>query len=63
MSISRCLRSGAGRLAKKPWARWLALVVGGLGLVNFPIGTAVGAYSLWLLLPESAADYFKGGAV
>ena len=55
------LLAGAALLAKKPWARLLTMIVGGLGLVNFPIGTALGVYSLWLLLPETAEDYFKGG--
>ena len=53
--------AGAALLAKKPWARLLTMIVGGLGLVNFPIGTALGIYALWLLLPETAAEYFKGG--
>ena len=53
--------AGAALLAKKPWARLLTMIVGGLGLVNFPIGTALGIYALWLLLPETAGAYFKGG--
>jgi hypothetical protein len=53
--------AGAGLLAKKPWSRLLTLIVSGLGLINFPIGTALGVYALWLLLPETAAEFFKGG--
>ncbi len=38
--------------------RVLTLVFSVLGLLNFPIGTAIGAYSLWALLrqqPQAAA--------
>ena len=34
------------------------MVVGFLGLVNFPLGTAIGIYTFWVLLQDSAADYF-----
>lgn len=29
-----------------------------LNLVNFPIGTIIGIYTLWVLFQDSAADYF-----
>jgi hypothetical protein len=35
------------------------MVVGFLGLVNFPIGTAIGIYTFWVLLQGEAADYFS----
>ena len=38
----------------KPWARALGLVVGFLALLRFPLGTALGAYTIWVLLPESS---------
>jgi hypothetical protein len=53
------LAAGYGLLTRKPWARMLALVVGVLGLVNFPLGTAIGIYALWLLLQPGAAEYFQ----
>ena len=52
------LLAGYGLLAKKPWARILAIVVGILGLVNFPIGTAIGIYTFWVLTQETATEYF-----
>jgi hypothetical protein len=52
------LAAGYGLVTRKPWARVLAIVVGILGLLNFPIGTAIGLYSLWVLFPARAADYF-----
>jgi hypothetical protein len=33
-------------------------VVGVLNLINFPIGTLIGLYTLWVLMQESASDYF-----
>ena len=50
--------AGIGLLARKGWGRILAIVVGILNLVNFPIGTVVGLYTLWVLLQDSAYDYF-----
>jgi hypothetical protein len=52
------LLAGYGLLKRKPWARVLALVLGVLDLVNFPIGTAIGVYTLLVLLQQSATDYF-----
>ena len=45
---------GWGLLAKKSWARIVVLIVGILNLPTFPLGTALGIYTLWVLLkPES----------
>jgi len=52
------LVAGAGLLARKTWARILAIVVGILGLVNFPIGTVIGAYTLFVLMQDAAPEYF-----
>jgi hypothetical protein len=48
--------AGYGLLRRKAWGRILAMVVGFLGLVNVPLGTAIGIYTFWLLLQDSAAD-------
>ncbi len=50
--------AGWGLLRRKAWSRILALVVGILGLINFPFGTAIGIYTLWVLLQPEAPDYF-----
>ena len=39
------LLAGYGLLTRKPWARILAIVVGILSLLNFPVGTAIGLYT------------------
>lgn len=51
--------AGWGLLKRKQWARILALVIGFLSLMNFPLGTLVGVYTFWVLLfYEQASDYF-----
>lgn len=50
--------AGIGLLSHRPWGRYLAIVVGLLNLVNFPIGTLIGVYTLWVLMQQSANDYF-----
>ncbi len=52
------LVAGLGLLKRKSWARILALVLAVLSLVNFPIGTAVSIYALWVLLQTEVSDYF-----
>jgi hypothetical protein len=52
------LLAGYGLLTRKPWARVLAIVVGILNLVNFPVGTAIGLYTLWVLTQPTATEYF-----
>lgn len=50
--------TGIGLLKRKPWARIAAAVLGIINLTNFPLGTAVGVYTLWILLQNEAADHF-----
>jgi hypothetical protein len=52
------LAAGFGLLTHKPWARTLAIVIGILSLLNVPIGTAIGIYALWVLVPRHARTYF-----
>jgi len=50
--------AGWGLLDRQPWARVLALVLGCLNLIDMPFGTALGIYTLWVLLPaESEQEY------
>ena len=52
------LVAGVGLLARKSWARILAIAVGILGLVNFPIGTVIGMYTLFVLMQDAATEYY-----
>jgi hypothetical protein len=54
--------AGYGLLKRKPWARILAIVVGILNLINFPVGTAIGLYTLWVLTQPAATEYFAAPA-
>ena len=56
------LIAGYGMLTHKPWARIMALVLGFLGMVNFPVGTAIGIYAFWVLTQPAATDYFAAPA-
>jgi hypothetical protein len=40
---------------RESWARIVALILGVVALVHFPIGTALGIYTLWVLLPNDVA--------
>jgi hypothetical protein len=52
------LLAGWGLLQSQPWARMLAIVLGFLSLLDLPFGTALGIYTLWVLLPaQSEAEY------
>ena len=52
-----------GLYERKVWARPLGLIIGFLALVRFPLGTALGAYTIWVLLPEVSAREFEQIAV
>jgi glucose uptake protein GlcU len=51
--------AGWGLLQHEEWARVFALVVGFIALLNVPIGTALGIYTLWVLLPSQSAEQYK----
>lgn len=52
--------AGIGLFRRKEWARILTLVISVIDLVNFPIGTAVGVYSIWALVqPDVVAQFSK----
>jgi zinc transporter ZupT len=57
------LAAGYGLLTHKPWARILAIVVGVLSLLNFPLGTIIGIYTFLVLMQPAAADYFATPAL
>lgn len=48
------LAGGIGLLNQKSWAWVLVLIGGCLSLLSFPVGTALGVYTIWALLkPET----------
>jgi hypothetical protein len=57
------LVTGWGLLKLRPWARIVGIVLAVIGLVNFPIGTAVGVYALWVLLTKETERLFNAAPV
>jgi hypothetical protein len=51
--------AGWGLLQREPWARVVALVLGFISLFNIPFGTAVGVYTLWVLLPAQSQQEYE----
>jgi len=50
--------AGWGLLQREPWARIVALVLAFISLFHIPIGTAIGVYTMWVLLPgQSQQEY------
>lgn len=47
------LIAGWGLLNNKSWAMLLALIVGCLRLFSFPIGTAIGIYTIWVYVEDN----------
>jgi hypothetical protein len=53
---------GIGLLKRKNWARILVLIISCLDLLNIPIGTALGIFSIWVLLHDDVAPLFAPAA-
>jgi hypothetical protein len=53
------LFAGIGMLQHAAWSRMLTLIVGVISLLSFPFGTALGVYSLWVLLSPGAELEFQ----
>lgn len=50
--------AGWGLYNRREWARILTLILSVIGIFNFPFGTAIGIYSIWVLIqPESVASF------
>jgi len=49
---------GIGLLNHYPWARILVLILGILNLIKIPIGTALGIYTIWVLLNDETEKLF-----
>jgi len=53
------LAAGGGLLQRASWARILALIAGFLALLNIPFGTALGIYTIWVLLVGDAEKQYQ----
>jgi hypothetical protein len=54
------LVAGWGMLTYRPWARILNIVLSILDLFSIPVGTALGAYSLWVMFHPETVALFEG---
>jgi hypothetical protein len=53
------LIAGWGLLERQPWARMLAIVLACFSLLSMPFGTALGIYTLVVLLPAKAEQEYR----
>jgi hypothetical protein len=51
--------AGWGLLQREPWARILVLILAFVSLISPPFGTALGVYTLWVLLPARAEEEYE----
>jgi hypothetical protein len=54
--------AGWGLLEFQPWARMYTLVLGFIALLFPPFSTALGIYTLWVLLPEQSEREYRAMA-
>jgi len=50
---------GIGLLKWRPWSRILVLILGCLNLFSIPFGTALGIYTIWVLMDDESAELFR----
>ena len=52
--------AGWGLLNRQPWARLIAIITGVISLFfEIPFGTALGVYTLWVLLPSHSEQEYE----
>ena len=50
---------GLGLIHRRPWARTTAIILAALALFHPPAGTALGIYTLWVLLADEHGDEYR----
>ena len=50
---------GIGLFKRKEWARILVLILSAIELLNIPFGTALGVYSIWILVQNETVQLLK----
>lgn len=53
---------GIGLFSYSAWARILVLVNSAINCLNIPFGTAMGVYSIWVLMNKEVIESFEGKA-
>ena len=54
-----CIIAGYGLLHFRPWALTLTVVLSILNLIDVPLGTALGIYSLWVVFNKDTKPLFR----
>ena len=52
------LAAGWGLIRREGWARLLAMIVGCIALIKVPFGTALGIYTLWVLISHNGEQEY-----
>ena len=58
ISVGCTVLTGYALLTCQPWGRVLAIVFAIFALIHFPLGTALGIYTLWVLGPRYSGDQY-----
>jgi hypothetical protein len=58
ISVGCTVLTGYALLTRQPWGRVLAIVFAIFALIHFPLGTALGIYTLWVLGPRYSGDQY-----
>jgi ABC-type glycerol-3-phosphate transport system permease component len=58
ISVGCTILTGYALLTRQPWGRVLAIVFAIFALIHFPLGTALGIYTLWVLGPRYSGDQY-----
>ncbi len=59
-SVACTAITGYALVTRQPWGRILAIVFAIFALIHFPLGTALGIFTLWVLAPTiSGAEYAR----
>ena len=54
--------AGYGMLKEKRWAKIWAIIAACLVLLSFPLGTALGVYTLWFLFGDQGKSFYNSNA-
>jgi hypothetical protein len=52
---------GLGLLKRRPWSRILLLILAVLELIRVPLGTALGIYTIWVLIQDESKSILESG--
>jgi len=55
--------AGVFLMKRKEWARILTIILGFFNLINIPLGTILGAYTIWALMNTEMVKLFQAPVV